>query len=150
MEDSKKDSLKQHQQELRTGVVVRNFLPALRMLLTDVEYSRIKSHMDNVDMVDELIDILLTKENRHFDGFCAALQNNGYEYWADKLKNNNPSHGVSTTKTFQGDKLPHRTIRTEQSTTLSVSPSKVVRSEAGTQYSFEGMHSYLIAMEQAQ
>lgn len=60
-------------------------MPALRSLLTDIEYSRVDNKEDNVSGVDELITILLTKENSHFERFCAALQKNGYEHWAKKL-----------------------------------------------------------------
>ena len=58
--------------DLRSGLLIENFLPALRPLLTTVEYSRVDDKGDNVAKVDELFRILLTKENQHFEGFCAA------------------------------------------------------------------------------
>ena len=71
---------------LRTGIIVRNLLPSLRPLLTEVEYFRVMGREENVSQVDELVRILRTKENRHFDGFCKALEENGYEHLARKLK----------------------------------------------------------------
>lgn len=86
MDASSKRVLKKCHQRLRTGLLVDSFLPALRLILTDVEYSRVEGREDNVARVDKLIEILLTKENWHFEGFCAALENNGYELWAMKLR----------------------------------------------------------------
>lgn len=85
MDERRKVVLKENHQSLRTGILVRNILPALRSLLTDIEYSRISDNEDNVSGVDELIAVLLTKENSHFERFCAALQENGYEHWAKRL-----------------------------------------------------------------
>ena len=86
MDESKKGALRKHHQGLRTGIRVGNILPALRPVLADAEYSRIRGREDNTSGVDELIDVLLTKENRHFDAFCDALEKNGYEHWAEKLQ----------------------------------------------------------------
>ena len=86
MDESKKGALRTHHQRLRAGLLVGNILPALRPVLTDVEYSRIRDREDNPSRVDELIDVLLTKENRHFDAFCDALEQNGYEHWAKTLQ----------------------------------------------------------------
>ena len=72
--------------DLRSGLLIENFLPALRPLLTTVEYSRVDGKEDNVAKVDELIRILVTKEYQHFEGFCTALADNGYKHWADKLR----------------------------------------------------------------
>ena len=82
---------------LRAGIIVRNLLPSLRPLLTDVEYSRVEDRPGNVAQVDELMRILLTKDNRHFDGFCKALEENGYKHWARNLK-----EGIGT---GQGEQL---------------------------------------------
>ena len=87
MDERKKAALRRHHQGLRTGIRVGNILPALRSVLTDAEYSRIRDREDNASRVDELIDVLLTKENRHFDAFCDALEQNGYEHWARRLQN---------------------------------------------------------------
>ena len=86
MDESRKGSLRKHHQDLRTGILVGNILPALRSVFTDAEYSRIRDREDNISRVDELIEILLTKEDRHFDAFCTALEKNGYEHWAEKLQ----------------------------------------------------------------
>ena len=67
--------------------MVGNILHALRPVLTDAEYTRIRDREDNASRVDELFEILLTKKNRHFDAFCTALEQNGYEHWARKLQN---------------------------------------------------------------
>ena len=86
MDEKRRGALKKHHQGLRTGLLVGNILPALRTVLTDVEYDQVEEREDNVARVDELIKILLTKENRHFDAFCTALEKNGYEHWAKKLQ----------------------------------------------------------------
>lgn len=93
MEEGRKGTLKKYHQDLRTGVIIDNILPALRPLLTDVEYSRVSDREDNVARVDELIKILLTKENMHFDGFCKALEENGYEHWAKTLRQGTGAYG---------------------------------------------------------
>ena len=61
-------------------------MPVLQKLLTDVEYSKIKDCEDNIATVDALIEILLTKENWHFEEFCTILRKNGYEHWAKTLQ----------------------------------------------------------------
>ena len=86
MDERRKEALRSHHQALRTGLLVGNVLPALRPVLTDVEYSRVREREDNISRVDELIETLLTKENRHFDAFCAVLERNGYEHWARTLQ----------------------------------------------------------------
>ena len=59
---------------------------ALRPYLTDIEYLRVEDQPGNVAQVDELVQILLTKENRHFDGLCRVLEHNGYRHWAQRLR----------------------------------------------------------------
>ena len=86
MDESREGALRRHHQGLRTGLLVGNILPALRPVFTDAEYSRIRDREDNISRVDELIMILLKKENSHFDAFCTALEKNGYEHWAKKLQ----------------------------------------------------------------
>ena len=86
MDDKKKSVLRKYRSELRLVLAVRNILPALRPLLTNVEYFRVRDREGNVAKVDEMMEILLTKENRHFDGFCTALKDSGYEHWAKKLR----------------------------------------------------------------
>ena len=79
-------ALRAYHHSLRSVLVMKNLLPALGPLLTQVEYSRVDDREDNVAKVDELIGILLTKEYQHFEEFCTALADNGYEHWADKLR----------------------------------------------------------------
>ena len=86
MDETKKGALKQYHQLLRTGLLVGNILPALHPLLTDIEYSRVEGKEENVARVDALIEILLTKANRHFEGFCDILKENGYEHWSNTLR----------------------------------------------------------------
>ena len=78
--------MKKHQQRLQTGILVQNILPTLRPALTDVEYEQVQAGENNVAKVDELIKILLTKENEHFDAFCEALEGNGYSHRAIPLQ----------------------------------------------------------------
>ena len=86
MDERRKEALRKHQQNLRTGILVENILPTLRSLLTEVEYSRVRAGEDNISRVDELVEILLTKENRHFEKVCVALERNGYKHWAKSLR----------------------------------------------------------------
>ena len=86
MDEGRKGALRKHQQDLRTDIRMENFLPALRSLLTEVEYSRVRDAKDSVTQVDELIDILLTKENEDFDKVCVALERHGYKPWAKRLR----------------------------------------------------------------
>ena len=86
MDDKRKGLLKKHHQDLRSGLLLDNFLPSLRPLLTDVEYSRVRDKEDNVARVDEFIEILLTKDNSDFEGFCVALEVNGYKHWANTFR----------------------------------------------------------------
>ena len=86
MEESKKGALRVLQQPFRTGIQVDNFLPTLRPSLTDVEYGQIDGKEGNIAKVDELFRIVLTKDDRHFEEFCAALEANGYEHRARELR----------------------------------------------------------------
>ena len=81
-----KAAIRKHHNALRTGILVTNILPALHTLLTPVEYSRVEAKEGDVDRVDELVKILLTKDESTFDGFCSALEENGCRHWASKLK----------------------------------------------------------------
>ena len=40
----------------------------------------------NMEQVDELIEVLLRKENKDFDYFCDVLERNGCQVWSRKLK----------------------------------------------------------------
>ena len=81
-----KASIREHHSALRNGILVSNVLPALRTLLTDVEYLRVEAKGGDVAGIDELVAILLTKDESTFDAFCSALEENGYPHWARKLK----------------------------------------------------------------
>ena len=85
MDERRKTALRQCHQRLRDGITVMNVLPALRPVLTDVEYSCVSDRRGNKARVDELLKILITKENMHFDRFRTALEENGYEHWAETL-----------------------------------------------------------------
>ena len=71
---------------LRTGILVENILPALRPMLTPTEYSRVAEKSSNVDGVDELVKILLTRDESTFLKFCKALEHNGYSHWSQALQ----------------------------------------------------------------
>ena len=81
-----KASLRKHHNALRTGILIADFLPAIHPLLTEVEYIRIDEKESRIDKVDELVRILLTKDERTFEDFCSALENNGHSHWANQLK----------------------------------------------------------------
>ena len=90
MDERKKKALRQYHLELRTGITVSHFLPVLHIhaggFLTDVESASIADKSDNLEQVDELINVLLRKENKDFDYFCDVLERNGCEVWSRKLK----------------------------------------------------------------
>ena len=89
--------------KLRTGLCVSNFLPALRTVLTEVEYLNVEDKDGDVARVDELVRTLLTKDYLTFDGFCVALETNGYACWASKLRGTGtvcPSGGCSCQSTW--------------------------------------------------
>ena len=81
-----REALRHIHEELRTGILVKNILPSLRPYLTEIEYSQVRDQTGNVAQVDELVDILLTKEDKHFDGFCRVCERNGYSPLARQLK----------------------------------------------------------------
>ena len=97
MDAARKRALRRYSPELRTGFIVNNLLPDLHCdaggFLTDVESLKISSKSCNVSQVDELIVILLTKENRDFDSFCRVLKKGGCVRWSEKL-----NQSVSPTK----------------------------------------------------
>ena len=89
MDESRKKALRKYHPDLRTGITVTHFLPRLHVdaggFLTDVESDSIKQNRGNVEQVDELIDILVTKENKDFDYFCVVLKE-GYQLWSKRLE----------------------------------------------------------------
>ena len=89
MDEARQKAIRSHHPKLRTGLLVKNFLPSLHRdaggFLTSVESVTISSKSDNVDQVDALIDILLTKEDRDFDSFCRILKENGHQSLSKEL-----------------------------------------------------------------
>ena len=86
MDERRKDALKKYRHDLRTRLVVEDIVPAFHLFLTDLECSRITDRTENIERVDELIDILLTKENKHYEGFCVVLKQRGYDHLAKNLQ----------------------------------------------------------------
>ena len=92
MDERKKKALRKYHPKLRTGITVSNFLPDLHKdaegFLTDVEMASIadKRTSGKLEQVDELIEVLLRKEDKDFDYFCDVLERNGCEVWSRKLK----------------------------------------------------------------
>ena len=89
MDESRKKALRQCHPDLRTQIRVNDFLPSLHVyaggFLNDVESGRIKQHSRNIEQVDEMIEILVTKDNKGFDHFCVVLEE-GYHVWSEKLR----------------------------------------------------------------
>ena len=89
MNDSRRKALRRYHQDLRTHITVNDFLPSLHVdadgFLTDLESGKIRKCTGNIEQVDELIEILVTKENNDFDHFCVALEE-GYHVWSAKLR----------------------------------------------------------------
>lgn len=89
MDDARKSAIRKHHSDLRTGIIVKNLLPDLHCaaggFLTDVESLTISSKTCNVSQVDEVVAVLLTKEDRDFDSFCRVLKKGGYSRWSERL-----------------------------------------------------------------
>ena len=89
MESTRKEVVhaKAHRKRVRKSVTVAKFLQDCGQLLTDVEHSRVDDESaDNDSAVDELFEILLTKEGKDFDTVCSALTANGYEELVARLE----------------------------------------------------------------
>ena len=90
MDESRRKALQRCHQDLRTHITVKDFLPSLHVdadgFLTDMESGRIRKYTGNMEQVDELINILVTKENKDFDHFCVVLEKEGYHVWSKKLR----------------------------------------------------------------
>lgn len=65
---------------------MKNIILAFRPHLTDAECSRVDDQSGNIIQVNELVKILLTKEDSYFDRFCRVCEANGYPHWAQKLE----------------------------------------------------------------
>lgn len=82
-----KRTLKANHPNLRHEIRVKDVLPEFHSFLTDVEYLRVQGSdkADNIDQVDRLVEILLTKEKREFEEFLVALCKQGYADSAARL-----------------------------------------------------------------
>ena len=81
-----KVSLKAYQSSLRTaGIPVESILQDLQPLLTGMEYKCIEEKESDIDRVDEIVRILLTKDILIFHSFCSILSKNGFSLWASRL-----------------------------------------------------------------
>lgn len=79
-------SLRKHHVHLRSSIIMASILPTIRPLLTLNEYSCVAGKDSIVDRVDELVEILLTKDISTFERFCSALETHGYHRLASKLR----------------------------------------------------------------
>ena len=89
MDELRLRALGDFHQKFRTGIIVNNILPeiASSLNLTAVERSQVEAKFpSNYAQVDDLLTILRTKDNWHFDGFCIVLERNGYPHWAKQLR----------------------------------------------------------------
>ena len=82
-----KRTLKANHQILRHEISVKDVLPGCLSFLTDVEYLRVQGSdkADNIDRVDQLVEILLTKEKKDFEEFLVVLWQQGYANSAARL-----------------------------------------------------------------
>ena len=89
MDYHRKEALRQCLPYLRAVVTVANILPSLHVdaggFLSDVENDSIAKNVGNVDRVDDLVDILLKKENKDFDYFCVVLEKEGCQACSNRL-----------------------------------------------------------------
>lgn len=92
MDGRRRTAIRQCHPSLRTGINVSQLLPRLHIdaggFLTDVENANISDQKicGNVKQVDELIDVLLKKQNRDFDYFCDVLEKEGFKAVSKELK----------------------------------------------------------------
>ena len=95
-----KQALRDYQEKIGGVLIVENIISDLEPYLTKVEYLQVESKSGNKAQVDELFRILLTKGNRHFEGFCHVLEGNGYQHWAQQLRSS--TDGAETEGTYVG------------------------------------------------
>ena len=94
-----KQALRDYQEEIAGVLNVKNIISDLEPYLTEVEYLQVESKSD-VAQVDELFTILLTKGNKHFEGFCHVLEDNGYQHCAQLLRSS--TDGAETKGAYVG------------------------------------------------
>ena len=90
--------MRDYQAKIAEVLIVENIISDLEPYLTKEEDLQLKSKLGNMAQVDELFRILLTKENRHFKGFCHVLEDNGYQHWAQQLRSS--TDGAETEGTY--------------------------------------------------
>ena len=90
MDYYRKEALRQCHPYLRTVITVGNILPSLHVdaggFLNDAENDSIAKNIGNIDQVDDLVDILLKKENKDFDYFCVVLEKEGCQACSNRLR----------------------------------------------------------------
>ena len=89
MDNSRRKALRWCHQDPRMHITFNDSLPSLHVdadgFLTDVESDKIRKHTGNIEQVDELIEMLATKDNKDFSHFCIVLEE-GYHVWSEKLR----------------------------------------------------------------
>ena len=93
-------ALRDYQVKIAGDLIVQNVISDLEPYLMKVEYLQVQNKLGNMAQVDELFRILLTKGNRHFKAFCHALEDNGYQHWAQQLRSS--TDGAETEGTYVG------------------------------------------------
>ena len=80
-------ALRRNHLKLRTKIIINEILPECYLFLTETEFARVKGSPkeNNMDQVDHLIEILLTKEEWHFVEFLKALCKHNYGKTAETL-----------------------------------------------------------------
>ena len=90
MDDYRKEALRDCHYNLTTAIIVANILPRLHVreggFLNDVESDSIGKNGGNARQVEDLVDILLKKENKDFDYFCDVLEKEGYQAFSSRLR----------------------------------------------------------------
>ena len=92
MDNTRKKALWQCHPGLRKELTVSDFLPNIHIdvggFLAEMESDKIKTKYTGgtMDQVDELIDVLVRKENKDFDYFCDVLEKEGYPTCSSRLK----------------------------------------------------------------
>lgn len=91
-----KRTLKANHQRLRTEICIRSVQAGFHDFLTDVEYVCVtgSEKANNVEQVDKLLEILLTKEKWHFEEFLVSLRKHGYADTAARLGEEAGQHSM--------------------------------------------------------
>lgn len=105
-----KQALRDNHQGLRCGLIVNNILPNFRPRLADIEYIQVKDRSGNVAQVDELVQILLTKERRHFDWFCGVCERKEYQNWAEHLRSSADGRKKAQGRRQEAELMPNASV----------------------------------------